>query len=112
MAYSKEEFSLISYKMNMFKKHRLSDEEYSDILEKEVFQDERFLNNIRETALKLDLDEEIVYSVITQMILFISSKLLNFHRRRLRINLYGFIYFDCLNPLFEPKSNQYFKKQS
>ena len=108
---NKEFIRLANKYRNIFYKSAMTIEEYTDLLEKEVFSDKRFISNIKETSDSLNLEYDLVYSVIRKLIIFIASKIILFHGKRLRINLCGFIYFDCLNPLFEQKSNQFIIKQ-
>lgn len=103
--------NVVYNKRKAFNKITIGEERYLDILENDVFSTLRFRNNIKETAQILELEEKVVYSVITKMIIYVGKILIRLHMFKVRISIYGFFYFDLINPWFNPDSKEFYKNK-
>ena len=91
--------SRISVKLLLrYRKQRMTRELKKKIFEDEVEKNVDFQRHISETALKLNISEEIVHTVVTHYF-FTNLLKLKYCKERIRIVIYQFFYIEQVNPL-------------
>jgi hypothetical protein len=89
-----------------YKKLKYSKEDKELIFQKEVIENVDFQRHISETALKLNIPEYIVHTVVTHYF-FTNLLKLKYLKQRIRIVIYQFFYIEQINPLENEYSNYY-----
>lgn len=90
--------------MSRIMARRTSQEKADRIITEQVFENERFKSNVRETAHKMKITEELAETIIKHHLSYLYGFMINPPKHRRKIILFGFFSLEIVNPLYNKYS--------
>lgn len=83
---------------------KVSKQKADTIITEQVFDNDKFRAHVKETAIKMKIDEELAETIIKHHLSYLFGWLINPGKVRRRILLLGFFSIEVVNPLYNPHS--------